>query len=156
MAILKWIFALAVGGFLLLFGFFKVSGAAFIFPYIEFKAGAAGLPLAGLAYPVGNWLVGIMELVAGVLVILPMTRTTIGAPFAVLPFLGAVVMHLTPYLGTNTPLDFATPKPVDALKAGEGFVRSDFTAETGSTLFMIAVGMLIVSVVNLFIQRRPG
>lgn len=153
MRILKWIFALAVGGFLLFFGYLKFSGAAFIFPYIEYKAGAAGLPLAELAYPIGNYLVGATEILAGILVILPMTRN-IGAPFAVLPFLGAAFMHLTPYLGTITPLDFATPKPIDALKTGEGFVRTDFTAETGNTLFVIAVVMLVISIVNVFIQRR--
>lgn len=153
MTILKWVFAIAVGGFLLLFGYLKFSGAAFIFPYIEFKGGEAGLPLAELAYPLGNYLVGGMELLAGLLVILPQTRG-IGAPFAVLPFAGAVFMHLTPYLGTVTPLDFATPKPVDALAAGEGFVRTDFTVESGSSLFIIAVAMLIVAIINVFIQRK--
>ena len=152
MTILKWILALAVGGFLLFFGYLKFSGAAFIFPYIEFKAGSADLPLAGLAFPLGNWLVGATEILAGLLVIVPFTRR-IGAAFAVLPFLGAVIIHLSPYLGIVTPLDFAAEKPVAALAAGSGFFREHFTAETGSTLFMIAVGMLIISLVNLVVQR---
>jgi len=155
MAILKWIFSLAVGGFLLFFGYLKFSGAAFIFPYIEYKSGAAGLPLAEFAYPLGNYLVGGTEILAGILVILPMTRK-IGSLFAVMPFLGAVIMHLTPYLGTVTPVDFAIPKPLDALKAGEGFVRTDFTAETGTALFTVAAVMLVVAIVNMFIQRRHG
>lgn len=155
MAILKWILALVVGGFLLFFGYLKFSGAAFIFPYIEYRAGAAGLPLAELAYPLGNYLVGATEILAGILVILPMTRK-LGAAFAVLPFLGAVMVHLTPYLGIVTPDDFTSPKPIDALHTGAGFVRTDFTAETGSTLFIIAVVMAMVAIINLIVQRRPG
>ena len=153
MNILKWILALAVGAFLIFFGYLKFSGAAFIFPYIEYKGTEAGLPLAEIAYPLGNYIVGSMEILAGILVILPFTRS-FGSLFAVLPFAGAVSMHLTPYLGTVTPLDFASPKPVEALARGGEFVRTDFTAETGSTLFTIAVAMLVVSIVNVLIQRR--
>ena len=153
MTILKWVLALIVGGFLLMFGFMKFTGAAFIFPYIEYKATAAGLPLAGLAFPLGNYAVGAVELLAGVLVILPMTRR-FGSLLAVIPFLGAAFVHLTPYLGTVTPLDFADPKPLEALKAGAGFVRTDFTAETGTMLFIMAASMLVVSIINVIIQRR--
>jgi len=154
MKIIKWILALGVGGFLLFFGNLKFSGAAFIFPYIEYKASILGLPLGDLAYPLGNYLVGAVEIIAGILVILPMTRK-FGSLFAVLPFLGAAVIHLTPYLGIVTPLDFADPKPISALGVGSGFVRTDFTTETGMTLFMIAVGMLVISIVNSLIQQRP-
>ncbi|MEM1194350.1 MAG: hypothetical protein AAGH42_13280 [Pseudomonadota bacterium] len=153
MAILKWAFALAVGGFLVFFGYLKFSGAAFIFPYIEYKASAAGLPFADLAYPAGNWLVGATEIIAGLLVLLPFTRRW-GSIVGVLPFLGAAVIHLSPYLGTVTPLDFAANKPAAALAAGSGFVREHFTSETGNTLFLIAVAMLVVSIVNVIIQRR--
>ncbi|MEO1149881.1 MAG: hypothetical protein AAFW83_02725 [Pseudomonadota bacterium] len=153
MAILKWVLALAVGGFLVFFGYLKFSGAAFIFPYIEYKASTAGLPLADLAYPVGNWLVGATEIVAGLLVLLPFTRRW-GALVGVMPFLGAVVIHLSPYLGTVTPLDFAADKPSTALAAGSGFVREHFTAETGNSLFLIAVGMFLVAIINAVVQRR--
>jgi uncharacterized membrane protein YphA (DoxX/SURF4 family) len=153
MTILRWALALAVGGFLLFFGYLKFSGAAFIFPYIEYRAGDLGLPFAALAYPLGNNLVGLTEIAAGILVLLPFTRR-IGSAFAVLPFLGAVIVHLTPYLGVVTPADFADPKPVAALEAGSGFVREHFTAETAPALFIIAVVMLAVSVVNAVLQRR--
>ena len=85
MKYLKWALALAIGGFLIFFGYLKFSGAAFIFPYIEYKGGAAGLPLSELAYPLGNYLVGGTEILAGLLVIIPQTRK-IGSAFAVLPF----------------------------------------------------------------------
>jgi len=153
MTIVKWLLALAVGGFLLAFGIMKFAGMAFIFPYIEYKAGAAGLPMADLAWPLGNYAVGALEVLAGALVILPMTRR-LGAPLAVLPLFGAVLAHLSPYLGTTTPLDFASPKPLEALAAGGGFVRENFSAETGPMLFMMASAMLVLALINLFVQRR--
>ncbi len=153
MMLLRWALALGVGGFLLFFGYLKLSGEAFIFPYIEYLAEARGLPFAGYAFPLVNWIVGGIEVLAGLLVILPFTRD-FGSWFSVLPFGGAVATHLSPYLGINTPVNFAIPRPVDALQAGEGFVRTDFTEQTGIVLFLIAVGMLIISLLNAFVQNR--
>ncbi|MFQ5564263.1 MAG: hypothetical protein ACE5FO_11920 [Parvularculaceae bacterium] len=153
MTVLRWVLSLAVGGFLIMFGAMKFMGAAFIFPYIEYKAAAAGLPLADLFYPVGNYAVGALELVAGVLVILPMTRS-LGAPLAVVPLLGAVVFHLSPYLGIITPVDYADPKPAEALAAGGGFVRENFSAETAPMLFITASVLLAAAIVNLLIRAR--
>lgn len=153
MSIVKWLLALIVGGFLLVFGIMKFAGAAFIFPYIEYKASAAGLPLAGLAWPFGNYAVGAVEVLAGALVILPPTRR-FGALLAVAPLLGAVLVHLSPYLGTTTPTGFADPMPSEALAAGGGFTRDNFMAETSPMLFMVASTMLAAALVNLFVQRR--
>ena len=54
MAILRWGLALAVGGFLIFFGVMKFTGGAHIFPFIEYKAAAAGVPFADFAYPLGK------------------------------------------------------------------------------------------------------
>lgn len=153
MTILRWVLALAVGGFLLMMGVMKFSGAAHIFPLIEMKATALGMPMAGLAYPLGNYATGALELLAGVLVILPMTRK-LGAQLSVLPFLGAVVFHLSPLLGVSTPAGYADPKPVEALSAGGPFTAADFSSETTTMLFMMAMAGLIASIVNLIIQRN--
>ncbi len=152
MMIVKWALALAIGSFLLMFGFTKFSGAAHIFPLIELKASGAGLPFAALAFPLGNYATGALEVVAGALVILPATRQ-IGAKLAVLPFLGAVVFHLSPLLGISTPTGFADPKPVEVLAAGGPFARTDFAATETTALFMIAVAGLIAAIVNVVIQR---
>ncbi|MBT8471754.1 MAG: hypothetical protein KJN99_04060, partial [Marinicaulis sp.] len=66
--------ALAVGGFLLFMGATKFSGRAHIFPYIEYKAAAGGIPFAEHAFPVGNLATGALEILAGLLVIIPPTR----------------------------------------------------------------------------------
>lgn len=152
MTIVKWALALAIGGFLLMFGFTKFSGGAHIFPLIELKASGAGLPFAELAFPLGNYATGALEVIAGALVILPATRQ-IGAKLAVLPFLGAVVFHLSPFLGITTPTGFTDPKPVEVLAAGGPFARTDFAATETTALFMIAVAGLVAAIVNVVVQR---
>ncbi|VAW00694.1 hypothetical protein MNBD_ALPHA05-1161 [hydrothermal vent metagenome] len=152
MTILKWVLALAIGGFLIMMGVMKFTGDAHIFPYIEYKAAAAGLPFASLAYPLGNYLTGALELVAGVTVILPMTRK-IGSLLAVLPVLGAVIFHLSPALGIVTPSGYADPKPVEALAAGGPFTAADFSGDT-NMLFMMAAGGLLLAIINLIVQRN--
>lgn len=152
MTIVKWALALGIGGFLLMFGFTKFSGGAHIFPLIELKASGAGLPFAELAFPLGNYATGALEVIAGALLILPATRQ-IGTKLAVLPFLGAVVFHLSPFLGISTPTGFADPKPVDVLAAGGPFARTDFAATETTALFMIAMAGLVAALVNLIVQR---
>jgi len=153
MNIIKWILALALGGFLIMFGITKFTGGAHIFPYIEFKAGSLGFPMADLFFPVVNYLTGLLEIVAGIAVIVPAARK-IGALLAVMPLLGAVIFHLSPLLGVTTPDGYADPAPAAALASGGPFIREHFSAGASPTLFSIAVFMLIVALVNLFVQRR--
>ncbi|MEL7486668.1 MAG: hypothetical protein AAGJ87_05555 [Pseudomonadota bacterium] len=153
MSIVKWVLALAVGGFLLVFGATKFTGGAHIFPYIEYKATALGFPMADLFFPLVNWATGLLEIVAGVLVIIPATRR-LGALVAVAPFLGAVGFHLSPLLGVTTPDGYADPAPTEALAAGGPFLRDAFSEGMSPALFTIAAVMLGVSIVNLLVQRR--
>lgn len=152
MAILRWALALGLGGFLVFFGVMKFTGGAHIFPYIEYKAGGAGVPLAELAYPLGNYATGALELVAGLLLILPATRA-LGSKIALLPFLGAVGFHLSPILGVTTPDGFADPKPVEVLAAGGPFARPDFSEAASMSLFIMALAGLVAAIINLFVQK---
>ena len=152
MLYLRWGLALGVGGFLIFFGFLKFAGGAHIFPYIEYKATAAGAPLATLAYPFGKWATGLLEIASGALLIAPATRQ-IGATMAPAPFLGALVFHLSPLLGVVTPIGYADPKPIEALAAGGPFARTDFSVAESNALFMVAAGGFIASIINLVIQR---
>lgn len=154
MTIAKWILSLAVGGFLILFGVTKFTGGAHIFPLIEMNATALGLPLAGLFFPLVNYATGILELVAGALVILPMTRKTFGALLAVVPFLGAFVFHISPLLGVITPNGYEPSEALDAaLAAGSGFDTSHFTAESSPFLFILATVFLGLSLANAYLHR---
>ena len=152
MAIVRWVLALGLGGFLLFFGFLKFTGAAHIFPYIEYKATALGAPFAGLAYPLMNYATGALEILAGALLILPMTRK-LGAQLAVLPFLGAVAFHLSPLLGVSTPEGYADPAPAEALAAGGPFLAEHFSSGMTTGLFTIAAIGLAATIVNFFVQR---
>lgn len=152
MTILRWALALAVGGFLVFFGVMKFSGGAHIFPYIEYQAGAAGAPFAELAYPLGNYATGGLELLAGILLIIPATRA-LGSKLAILPFLGAVGFHLSPFLGVTTPDGYADPKPVELLAAGGPFARSDFSEGASMALFIMALAGFVAAIINLFVQR---
>lgn len=131
----------------------KFTGGAHIFPYIEYKSAAIGFPMSELFFPLVNYATGALEVVAGLLVILPMTRE-LGSKIAVLPLLGATVFHLSPLLGVNTPEGYAVPAPAEALAAGGPFLREHFSSGETMTLFSMAVGMLVVAIINLFIQRR--
>ena len=155
MTILKWALALLLGGFLILFGVTKFTGGAHIFPYIEYKATGLGLPFADLFFPVVNNLTGGLEILAGVLVILPFTRERIGSLLAIAPLAGAVVFHLSPALGVITPLGFSEGEEIaKTLAAGGPFLREHFTPETGPVLFAIACGMLLIAIVNWLVQQR--
>ena len=153
MSILRWVLALGVGGFLIFFGVMKFTGGAHIFPYIEYKASGLGVPFAEFAYPLLNYAVGALEIFAGVLVILPMTRR-LGAGVAILPFFGAVMFHLSPFLGVSTPAGYADDFSADVLADGGPFALADFTSEMTTALFMIAVGGLIAAIINLIVQRN--
>ena len=75
--LLRWGLSLVVGGFLIIMGITKFAGGAHIFPLIEMKALALGFPLADLFFPLVNYATGTLEVVAGALVILPMTLSLI-------------------------------------------------------------------------------
>ncbi len=152
MVLVRWALALALGGFLILFGAMKFTGGAHIFPYIEYKAVAAGFPFADLFFPLLNHATGALEILAGALVILPATRA-LGSKISVLPLLGAVAFHLSPLLGVSTPDGYAAAKPVEALAAGGPFVRDHFSDATSPSLFTIAVVVLVAALANVFLQR---
>lgn len=158
MNIAKWILSLVVGGFLIVMGITKFTGGAHIFPLIEMQASGLGFPMADLFFPLVNYATGALEVVAGTLVILPMTRAKIGAPLAVLPFLGAVVFHISPLLGVVTPNGYAEGADgLDAaLAAGKGFTPEHFTAETGPSLFIMAAAFLVLAIVNAALHRREA
>lgn len=154
MKIIKLGFALALGAILIMFGIMKFTGSAHIFAYIEYKAGTVGIPMASLFFPAINYVTGILEIVAGITVIIPATRQ-LGSFLAVTPLMGAVVFHLSPLLGTVTPDGYADPIPASVLAAGGPFLDEHFSSKSSATLFTIAVVMLSIALINLFLQRRP-
>lgn len=153
MAIIRWVLAVGLAVFLIFFGVTKFTGGAHIFPLIEFKMAGLGVPFAEFVFPWLNYAVGALEIGAGVLLVLPMTRK-LGAMVAILPFFGAVLFHLSPFLGVSTPVGYSDPMPTSALAAGGPFAAADFSTEMTTVLFMMAVGGLLAAIVNLIVQRN--
>lgn len=157
MNIVKWGLSLAVGGFLIVFGITKfIPGAAHIFPLIEMNAKASGVPAADLLFPVVNYIFGLSEIVLGVLVILPKTRASLGVKLAMLPFLGAILFHLSPFLGVITPAAYEEGAAglEAALASGTGFEAAHFSSETGPALFILAIVFFTLSAANFVLHRR--
>lgn len=137
--ITRWSLALVLGLFLIAFGVMKFTGAH-IFQYIAFKSGI------DLFHPLVNHVVGVSELIAGALLILPRTRH-FGAVLALGVIGGAIVFHLSPWLGVLTPGGFAAgaAAPWDA---------ADFSSDLSPALFIIAVVMFTIAAANAFFERE--
>ena len=87
--------------------------------------------------PTGRVLTGILELIAALLLFLPVTRRA-GAFLSSLILFAAIGFHLSPWLGREVPLSLAQ---------GE-------TATDGGALFSLAVAMLVASFLIMVIH--PG
>jgi len=140
MTAIRWILALAVGLFLIAFGAMKFTGDNPIFAYIAFSSGI------GLFEPVVRMAVGAAEIVAGAALIYPRTRG-LGAVMATGVVAGALVFHLSPWLGINAPTGFAegATAPYE--------VAADFAAGT-PVLFFMACGVFAAAAVSAFLERE--
>lgn len=87
--------------------------------------------------PTGRLAVGIAELLAALLLILPFTRR-LGGFLSFLILAGAVGFHLSPWLGREVPISLA---PGNA-------------ATDGGALFMLAIAMLVASVLLIAVHPR--
>ena len=111
-----------------------VLAAFFVFMGMQ-KFGAENIIFATIAErsgislfePVVRMITGAAEILAALLLIVPKTRTN-GARIALLILLGAIGFHLSPWLGTNV----------------EGM---------GNSLFMMAIGGLILTCSVLLLER---
>ncbi|MEM8986110.1 MAG: hypothetical protein AAGC95_05250 [Pseudomonadota bacterium] len=96
MAYLRWGAALFLAAFLVFMGVQKFGAENFIFERIAERSGIE------LFEPTVRIFVGVMEVAAGVLLILPATRV-FGAGIGGGAIGGAVLFHLSPWLGVLTP-----------------------------------------------------
>ncbi|MEL6473910.1 MAG: hypothetical protein AAFQ21_07470 [Pseudomonadota bacterium] len=111
--------------------FFDPPGQNIVFQTIADRSGFA------LVEPTGRLVVGLGELLAALLLLLPFTRR-VGGMLSFLILAGAVGIHFSPWLGREVPLSLG---PGDA-------------ATDGGALFMLAVSMLVASL--LVIVVHPG
>lgn len=153
MRALHWGLAIVLGLFLLGMGVMKFTGAH-IFQFIEARAAAEGLPLAGYFYPLMNNLVGAAEIIAGALILIPATRF-LGSVLGAGIIAGALAFHLSGYVGLPY-LGIATPTGL-AEGAAPPWDMSDFVpadpAQYSPMLFILALAMFAVALANIALSR---
>lgn len=108
---------------------FDEPGENIVFQLLAQNSGIA------LFEPAGRFLTACLELLAAFLLLFPFSRR-LGAGLSAAILGGAVALHLSPWLGREVPV---------SLEQG--------AATDGGQLFMLAVGMLVISVLLLFIHQ---
>jgi len=127
MNVLRWILALALAALFLFMASFKfmpeLTGEANpIFPLIAKNTGIS------FVEPYFRWLTGVLEVIAGLLLIAPRTRMA-GASLGLCIMIGALVSHFTPILGIDVP-------------------------GVGKFIFFMALGMTALNLLVLFLSRH--
>ena len=123
---LKTLLAIALAAAMLFMGMQKFGADNFIFATIAQKSGFAFFE------PGFRMFSGVLEVLAGLLMFHPRTRGA-GATLASGIVAGAVVFHLSPWLGTKL-----------AMEAG---------GEPSYTLFLMAIAFLVLALIDLFLNR---
>lgn len=111
--------------------FFDPPGDNIIFQTLASRSGI------GLFEPTGRFIVGLGELLAAFLLLIPFTRR-LGAVLSFLILAAAVGFHMSPWLGREVPL---------SLTPNDG-------ATDGGALFMLAISMLVASLLVMVVH--PG
>ena len=97
MKIIRWGIALILSVFLIFMGVQKFGSENVVFATIAAKSGI------GLFEPIVRMLVGVAELIAAVLLLIPAARF-FGALLGLGILFGAIGFHLTPWLGIFVPM----------------------------------------------------
>lgn len=145
--VLSWSFGLALAGLLLAMSFQKVFGLDPnpVFGLIALKSGI-GFFEPGLRYITAG-----LEFAAAVLVVWPAMRLR-GAQLGLFVAAGAIVFHLSPWLGWEIP----KPGPLSAALA-QGLTVQQIEALNIPTdhgaMFLLAVAIAAVSVGSIFAER---
>ncbi|VAV93052.1 hypothetical protein MNBD_ALPHA06-798 [hydrothermal vent metagenome] len=130
MKFLKWGFVILLAAFLVFMGAQKFGGPNPIFHYIANSTGMAFFE------PQVRLLTGVAEIVAAALLVWPRTRM-LGAYLSLAVLGGALLFHLSPFLGINAPVAF---------NADGGYVKSP-------ALFIMASSFFVVTLALIYVER---
>lgn len=109
--------------------FFDLPGENIVFSLLAKNSGY------DLFEPTGRVATGFVEILAAILLFFPASRK-LGAFLSCMILMGAIVLHLSQWLGRDIPL---------SLEPGE-------TATDGGVLFALAIGMLVISILVLTVH----
>ena len=143
--VLSWGLALTLSALLLAVALQALLGPSphAVFGLIALKSGVPDVE------PTGRYVVGALQAAAVLLLLLPRLRVAGGA-LAFVVSLGAVGMHLTPWLGVNLPLgDQATAALARGASAEE---IANLPTDQGA-MFLMALALLVLSLAVLVVER---
>jgi hypothetical protein len=140
--VLSWALALTLAVLLLVVVIQAQSGPS-IFGIVALRSGI------GFVEPYGRYVAIVLQLLAVVLVVIPKTRSR-GSMLALVLTLGAVLTHLSPWLGIQLPLQ--GPALTAALQNHDAAAIAALPSDKGG-MFMLALAIAILAAANIFVER---
>ncbi len=128
MTLLRWVLAIVLAVFFIIMGVQKFTGPNPVFQYIAEHSGMAFFE------PQVRMATGAAEILAALLILVPRTRL-LGALLAIAVLGGALVFHLSPWLGINAPVRFA---------ADGSYVKSPMLFIMAVSFMFASLGLLLV------------
>ena len=145
--VLSWALGLTLAVLLLIVVFLQVSGPT---PNPVFGLIAARSHIA-LFEPYARYLVVLLEVVALIGVVYPKTRSR-GALLALVISLGAIVLHLSPWLGVQLPQGAAVSQALAAGKSAADIAAMNLPTDKGG-MFLLSLAIAVLSAGTYFVEK---
>ena len=145
--VLSWALGLTLAVLLLVVAFLQMSGPT---PNPVFGMIAAKSHI-GLFEPYGRYLVVMLEVVALITVAYPKTRAK-GAVLALVVTLGAMALHLSPWLGVQLAQGPAVSQALAQGKSAADIAAMGLPTDKGG-LFLLAAAIAVLSVGTMFVEQ---
>ncbi len=145
--VLSWALGITLGVLLLIVAYQSLMGPTpnAIFGMIALRSGIH------FAEPWGRYAVTALQLLAVLLVIIPVTRSR-GAMLALVLSAAAIVLHLSPWLGVQLPQGPAVSQALAQGKSLADIQAMGLPTDKGA-MFLLAVAIAILAVGVIFVER---
>jgi hypothetical protein len=145
--VLSWALGLTLAVLLLIVAFTQVTGPT---PNPVFGLIAARSHVA-LFEPWARYLVVLLEVVALIGVVYPRTRSQ-GALLALVISLGAIALHLSPWLGVQLPQGPAVSQALAQGRSAADIAAMNLPTDKGG-LFLLALAIAVLSAGTMFVEK---
>jgi hypothetical protein len=145
--VLSWALGLTLAVLLLIVVFLQVAGPT---PNPVFGLIAARSHVA-LFEPWGRYLVALLEVVALLGAVYPKTRSR-GALLALVVALGAIALHLSPWLGVQLPQGAAVSQALAQGKSAADIAAMNLPTDKGG-MFLLALAIAVLSAGTMFVEK---
>jgi hypothetical protein len=145
--VLSWALGLTLAVLLLVVAFLQLSGPT-PNPIFGLIAARSHIPLFE---PYARYLVVLLEAVALLGVVYPKTRSR-AAILALVVSLGAIVLHLSPWLGVQLPQGAAVSQALAAGKSAADIDAMNLPTDKGG-MFLLALAIAVLSAGTMFVEK---